>query len=300
MKKNMKKIVLYLLALSGVLLLQIQAVRAESVFYYYGDEKIYVEERADMIFLQFDTAVVNGEKIEDLKNEIESFGLMADIPGEGDYWLFALIQTINGDTVPPALYESCKANEMVLSATNVLEYRGSLAGLTDAFIVKLNPSSSYEQLEELSLQNSCIIVEGRWLGKDEYVLSVSKTSGLNSLQTANLFYETGLFEYASPDFAILNAFQSMVFSVSGSNMELFQNYPNPFGEETAIRYTLPVGIDGAEIQIFDISGKRLKRYAVNQSGTVVVKSSGLNPGIYFYSLVINEKTVSTKRMIITK
>ncbi|MDR2057123.1 MAG: hypothetical protein LBP83_02360 [Dysgonamonadaceae bacterium] len=61
----MKKIVLYLLALSGVLLLQIQAVRAESVFYYYGDEKIYVEERADMIFLLFDTAVVNGEKIED-------------------------------------------------------------------------------------------------------------------------------------------------------------------------------------------------------------------------------------------
>jgi hypothetical protein len=199
--------------------------------------------------------------------------------------------------VPPALYESCKANGMVLSATNVLEYMGRLAGLTDEFIVKLNPSSSYEQLEELALQNNCVIVEGRWLGKDEYMLSVSKTSELNSLQTANLFYETGLFEFSEPKFFIMNVFQGLS-SIFGSSVELFQNYPNPFREETSIRYTLPAGIDGAEIQIFDISGKRLKRYTAGQSGTVVIKSSELKSGVYFYSLIIAGKPADTKRMII--
>jgi hypothetical protein len=34
--------------------------------------------------------------------------------------------------------------------------------------------------------------------------------------------------------------------------------------------------------------------------TLIIKGSELKAGIYFYSLVIAGKTVSTKRMIITK
>jgi hypothetical protein len=83
-------------------------------------------------------------------------------------------------------------------------------------------------------------------------------------------------------------------------LELFQNYPNPFWEETIIRYTLPAGIDRAEIHIFDVSGKRLKQYVARRSEPVVIKRSELEAGIYFYSLVVAGKTVNTKRMIITK
>jgi hypothetical protein len=63
---------------------------------------------------------------------------------------------------------------------------------------------------------------------------------------------------------------------------------------------LPTGIDRAEIHVFDLSGKRLKRYAANQSGTLVMKNPELEAGIYLYSLIINGKTVYTKRMIIIK
>jgi hypothetical protein len=297
------KVLVYVLATVSVLFFQMQPMQAEDdLFYYYGDEKIFIKERSDKIFLWFDSTETNREKIEDLKNEVESFGLIIDVPAppDVDYWLCALIETINGDNVPPTLYESCKANVMVLSATYVLEYENEvLQGLTGEFTVKLKSPSFYGQLEELALQNNCVIVKDNWPLEDHYMLSISKTSEFNSLQTANLFYETGLFEYASPDFVVLNAFNGLP-NISGLSVELFQNYPNPFREETTIRYTLPAGVDRAEIQLFDLNGQRLKRYIADQLGQVVVKSSELKAGIYFYSLVIAGKTVNTKQMILTK
>jgi hypothetical protein len=86
--------------------------------------------------------------------------------------------------------------------------------------------------------------------------------------------------------------------VSGS--ELFQNHPNPFKGETTIRYTLPAGVTRAEIQLVDLSGKQLKRQVVDPSGIVAVKSSELEAGVYFYSLVIAGEAVGTKRMIVIK
>jgi hypothetical protein len=296
------KVLIYVLAIVGLLFSQMQSIQAEDLFYYYRGEKIFVKERADKIFLIVDLTVATEEKMEDLITEIESFGLVADIgTKEKVISPFVLIETKNGDDVPLTLYESCKANEMILSATNVLECEdGTFQGLTGEFAVKLKSPSFYEQLEELALQNRCVIVKDQWVGVDSYMLSVSKTSGLNSLQTASLFYETGLFEFASPNFVRLNALDTAIPGISGSSAELFQNYPNPSGEETSIHYILPVGVNRAEIHIFDLSGKRLKQYVVRQSEPMVIKSSELEGGIYFYSLLIAGKTVSTKRMIITK
>jgi hypothetical protein len=295
------KLSIYVLAIVGLLFSQMQTIQAKDVFYYNRDEKIFLEEREDKIFLKLDLTVATKEKIIDLKNDIESFELVADIdPEEKVISPFVLIETNDGDAVPSALYENCKANEMVLSATNVLQYRHKLQGLTNEFVVKLKPSSSSEQLEELALQNKCVIEKYNWITAYHYVLSVSKTSELNSLQTANLFYETGLFDYAVPEGVIINAFWgTSISNIPNSCAELFQNYPNPSGEETIIRYTLPAGIDRAEIRIFDLSGRCLKQYVASQS-PVIIKSSELEAGIYFYSLVIAGKTVSTKRMIITK
>jgi hypothetical protein len=286
----------------GVLFSQMQQIQAKDVFYYVGDEKIFLKERSDKIFLKLDLTVATKEKINDLKNEVESLHLITDINSEENVISpFIVIETKSGDDVPSTLYENCKANTMVLSATNVLEYENrTLQGLTDEFVVQLKSSSSYEQLEELALQNNCVIENDKEVGIDQYMLSVSKTSELNSLQTANLFYETGLFEFSEPDFVVINAFFTGISRIFDSSAELFQNTPNPFKEDVTIRYTLPFGVDRAEIQVFDLSGKRLKRYAVNRSGAVVIKGSELKAGIYFYSLIIACKTVSTKRMILIK
>ncbi|MBK6949879.1 MAG: T9SS type A sorting domain-containing protein [Haliscomenobacter sp.] len=82
--------------------------------------------------------------------------------------------------------------------------------------------------------------------------------------------------------------------------ELYQNVPNPFAEETIIRFALPEA-QQAEISIFDLKGRLLlRKEGLYESGVneILVRKSGLNAkGVLFYTL----KTVSftaTKKMLV--
>ena len=83
---------------------------------------------------------------------------------------------------------------------------------------------------------------------------------------------------------------------------LFQNTPNPFTETTQIRMNLPVGTTNAQIIIFNLEGKHLKSYPIQGEGdvSVTIQANELEAGMYIYSLVANNKVVSTKQMILTK
>jgi hypothetical protein len=81
---------------------------------------------------------------------------------------------------------------------------------------------------------------------------------------------------------------------------LFQNNPNPFKERTEIRYSLPETVSSAEIYIFDMSGKLLKKYRADKSGVTLINGSELSAGLYTYSLIVDGSLVDTKKMILTK
>ena len=51
-----------------------------------------------------------------------------------------------------------------------------------------------------------------------------------------------------------------------------------------------------------MNGTQLQQYTVNGKGkqTVTINGNSLDPGMYFYALVIDGKEVDTKRMILTK
>ena len=87
---------------------------------------------------------------------------------------------------------------------------------------------------------------------------------------------------------------------TGSNV-LYQNAPNPFKEQTTIRFTLAEDTQSASICIFDMTGKMLKNLPVS-SGDSSVSIAGweLGEGMFLYTLIVNGKEIDTKRMIITK
>lgn len=89
-------------------------------------------------------------------------------------------------------------------------------------------------------------------------------------------------------------------TAAGGN-KLFQNTPNPFKEQTVIRFSLADGVKDAAICIFDMQGKMLKSYPV-QSGmkSVTVNGYELGAGMFLYSLVVNGLEVDTKKMILSK
>jgi C1A family cysteine protease len=89
------------------------------------------------------------------------------------------------------------------------------------------------------------------------------------------------------------------------NDHLEQNYPNPFNSETKFFFTLSETSD-IEISIMNTMGKEIKKYknGSQNAGRHNVEwdgklSSGSNagPGIYFYSLKVNGKVISSKRML---
>lgn len=87
-----------------------------------------------------------------------------------------------------------------------------------------------------------------------------------------------------------------------SQTALFQNQPNPFTEKTTITCYLQPTIVKADLYIFDLTGKMVATYPLNDREKVAIEISGnsLQPGMYQYSLVADGKIIDTKKMLLTK
>lgn len=82
---------------------------------------------------------------------------------------------------------------------------------------------------------------------------------------------------------------------------LHQNDPNPFNQSTIVRYEIPDGATIAYLFIYDLNGTQKRSFELNQrgNGSLTIEASEFVPGMYLYTLVVDEKEIDTKRMIIT-
>ena len=88
-------------------------------------------------------------------------------------------------------------------------------------------------------------------------------------------------------------------NVNFENLKLEQNVPNPFQNETQIKYEIPNFNSNSSIIVFDLNGKLIKEYSLsNKSGIVIVKSSDIGKGLFLYSLVIDGNELLTKKMLV--
>jgi len=77
--------------------------------------------------------------------------------------------------------------------------------------------------------------------------------------------------------------------------------PNPYSENTTINFNLPEGSTNADIIIYDMAGKQLQRIPLTETGESSVKiySGEFEPGMYMYSMIVENQLVDTKNMVIT-
>jgi hypothetical protein len=92
-----------------------------------------------------------------------------------------------------------------------------------------------------------------------------------------------------------------VKTTSANRNQLYQNTPNPFKEQTVIRFSLADNVKNAAVCIFDMQGKMLQSHPV-QAGmeSITVNGYELGAGMFLYSLVVNGQEVDTKKMILSK
>jgi hypothetical protein len=102
--------------------------------------------------------------------------------------------------------------------------------------------------------------------------------------------------------AIVNSIKAGTLSiqVNENKAQLFQNIPNPFSQLTTIRYYLPDNIQKANLHISDLQGKLLKIFSLAGKQSVQIEAGELSAGTFIYSLVIDDKIVDSKKMILTR
>lgn len=86
------------------------------------------------------------------------------------------------------------------------------------------------------------------------------------------------------------------------NIILYQNEPNPFNNNTIIRYFLPENAVDAKLVFHDEYGREIGSELLNTKGYSQISVDGerLASGIYTYSIVINGQVVTSKRMVKNK
>ena len=104
----------------------------------------------------------------------------------------------------------------------------------------------------------------------------------------------------------VNTYNSLDFenndstTVSSRNV-LNQNSPNPFTESTEIKFSIDdQNFRKASIVIFDMNGLLIKQYDIQKSGDGKIKINGneLKAGMYIYTLIVNQREVDSKKMIL--
>lgn len=86
-----------------------------------------------------------------------------------------------------------------------------------------------------------------------------------------------------------------------SDVNFSAAYPNPATNQVSFNYSLPVGISEASIIIRDILGNTVKKSLItNQEGKVVISTKDLTNGLYFSTVIVNDKIFSSRKLIINR
>ena len=167
-----------------------------------------------------------------------------------------------------------------------------------------------------------ISLKGLQIGIDKkiYMVSYNNDSMLSVINNPNLYGLGCNYQYNSislanrkgsytlPSFIAGYNYSNTTYNCSAgieelsnnSQLILYQNEPNPFGDNTVIRYFIPENTKStAFIVFYDIYGKEIKKAELTTKGfgNVNANTENLASGIYSYSLIVNERVVDTKKMI---
>ncbi len=78
-------------------------------------------------------------------------------------------------------------------------------------------------------------------------------------------------------------------------------FPNPSYYQNTVQYSLPDGINEADIILFDLSGKELRRYHVDRTfSDLQISQRDFPSGTYMYSLVSGNKILVSQKIVLVK
>lgn len=87
----------------------------------------------------------------------------------------------------------------------------------------------------------------------------------------------------------------------GNQSGISESYPNPAQDVAKINYALSAGWNKAEVMVYSMLGAQVRKIDLTEDqGTIKMNVANLPSGMYFYSLIVNDKAISIKKMLVTK
>jgi hypothetical protein len=92
------------------------------------------------------------------------------------------------------------------------------------------------------------------------------------------------------------------FTNTINSATLFENSPNPFTVNTEIQFFIPEESLSARLIVHDLQGIEIKSMQIYDTGnsSITINGSELKPGMYLYTLLVDNDIIDTKRMLLTK
>ena len=80
-----------------------------------------------------------------------------------------------------------------------------------------------------------------------------------------------------------------------------QPLPNPSSSQVKITFTLPEGVNNANLVLYNNTGQEIRSFIVdNRFGYILLDNSQLSSGVYYYNIEANGIISSTQKMVVIK
>ncbi len=129
--------------------------------------------------------------------------------------------------------------------------------------------------------------------KDDYIIEFAKFITINT--------QGVLSQGLNSSYTLTELLPNLKTTIGMSNT-LSQNKPNPFTEQTTINYVIPQAAQKAQLNLYTLAGTLVQTTAIEHTGegSILIDTNNLKAGLYMYTLVIDGKPSTSKKMIVQK
>lgn len=263
----------------------LSGVKEES--YYFFDEKIEYQTCPDMVFVQFfdnkgrDSFLSGLQGVSSLQvYEPLNSKREADSP-----YSVTVLKSLTGEITEEQLSQLQEDDRVKFYSIPAMS-GDKVYSVMDDFSVKLKDMSMFQSLSDMVVKYGCEIYTREGFGDDIFFIRIPKSARLSSLNLSRVFYESGLFDFASPDFFHFNIFASVDLGfayqwnlknigqrgyVSGLDIKVEQAWQITEGSEDI---KVAVVDDGILTTHFDLAGNVGSGYNVFTNSTVTTYYGG--------------------------
>ena len=232
-------------------------------YYYYGAKKVNLQESKDRIYVRLPANETGNLKSALQKNFQLSQKSISTAAGE-KFVVIKLNEDNKADSKQEILNYIKNNFRAELVRPALKGASGSEVVIDEEFYVKLKPTVSVKELNRLMLQRNCVLARQYAVGNRTYIIKATAANGFDGLKMANLFFESGLFEYAEPDF---RAFDMLHTAPPPPNDPLYNLQWAHLNDGSANQFS---GVAGADIDVDEAwaitQGKPAIRIAVLDEG----------------------------------